>query len=80
MHDDRFALQQYRSESSHDVEELLDDVEKSSHLLEEALAVLSLFQHDGSEPRAVLEESLHVVFQSTHVVSGSKDDRFESRA
>jgi hypothetical protein len=72
-------LHEYRSESSHDGEELLDDLWKSSHVLEEAVAVLSIFRHDGFGPRAVVEESLQVVFQSKPVVSGSRDDRFESR-
>ncbi len=80
MVDDRSGLHQYRSESSHDRKELLDDVVKSSHVVEESVAVLSISRHDGFEPRAVLEESLHVMFQSKPVVSGSTDDGFEPRA
>jgi hypothetical protein len=80
VHDDRFELLPYRSGLSHDREESLDDVEKSSHVLEQALAVLSILRPDGSEPRAVLEESRHVVLQLRAVVSGSTDVRSESRA
>jgi hypothetical protein len=62
------------------VKESLDDVEKSSHVLEESVAVVSIFRHDRSGLRAVREESLHVVFPSKSVVSGSKDVGVESRA
>ena len=71
---------EYRSESLHDVKELLDDVEKSSQVIKEAVAVLSVLRHDGFGSQSVVEESLHVVFPSRSVVSGSIDVRFESRA
>ena len=71
---------EYRSESLHDVKELLDHLEKSSHVIKEAVAALPVFRRDGFGSTSVLEESLHVVFQSKSVVSGSRDDRFESRA
>jgi len=64
----------------HDVKELLDHLKKSSQALEEAVAVLSVFRRDGFWSRSVMEERLHVVFRSKSVVSGSRDDRFESRA
>jgi hypothetical protein len=73
-------LHQYRSESSHDGEELLDDVEKSSHVREEAIAVLSILRRDGFGSKSVLEESPHVVFPSRSVAAGSTDVRFEPRA
>jgi hypothetical protein len=73
-------LHEYRSESLHDVKELLDHLEKSSHVIKEAAAVPPIFRRDGFGSTSVLEESLHVVFQSKSVVSGSRDDRFESRA
>ena len=62
------------------MKELLDHLKKSSHVLEEVVAVLSVFRHDGFGSESVLEESLHVVFRSKSVVSRSRDDRFESRA
>ena len=80
MVDDRCGSHEYRSESSHDGEESLDDLEKSSHVLEEAVAVLPILRHDGCESRAVVEESLHVVLRPMPVVSGSRDDGLESRA
>jgi hypothetical protein len=69
--DDRFGLLEYRSELSQHVKELLDDVEKSSHVIEPWVAVLSALRQDGSG-------SLDVVFPSKSVVSGSRHDRFES--
>jgi len=62
------------------VKELLDHLKKSSHVLEEAIAVLSAFRRDGFWSKSVMEESLHVVFRSKSVVSCSRDDRFEARA
>jgi hypothetical protein len=73
-------LLEYRCESLHDVKELLDHLEKSSHVIKGAVAVLPILRRDGFDSTSVLEESLHVVFQSKSVVSGSRDDRFESRA
>ena len=64
----------------HDVKELLDHLKKSSQVLEEAVAVLSVFRRDGFWSKSVMEESLHVVFRSKSVVSSSRDDRFEPRA
>jgi hypothetical protein len=64
----------------HDVEELLDHVEKSSHAIEEAAAVPRIFRDDGFGSKSVVYESLHVVSRSKSVVSESRDDRFESRA
>jgi hypothetical protein len=64
----------------HDVEELLDHVEKSSHAIEEAAAVPRIFRDDGSGSQSVVYESLHVGFRFKSVVSESRDDRFESRA
>ena len=55
-------------------------MEKSSYVREEAVAVLSVFRPDGFESRSDLEESLHVVFPSKAVVSGSTHVRFESTA
>ena len=80
MRDDGFELLEYRCERLHDAKELLDQLEKSSHAIKEAVAVLPIFRRDGSGFKSVLEESFHVVFQSKSVVSGSRDDRFESRA
>jgi hypothetical protein len=62
MQNDRFRSLEYRSELSHDVKELLDDVKKSSQVIEQALAVLPILRHDGFGSTSVLEESLHVVF------------------
>jgi hypothetical protein len=67
MQGDRFALHEYRSESSNDGEESLDDVEKSSHVLEEAAAALPAFRHDGFGFTDVVEESLHVVLEFSEV-------------
>jgi hypothetical protein len=39
--DERFGFVEYRSETSHDVKELLDYLKDASHVLEEAVAVLS---------------------------------------
>ena len=39
------------------MKELLDHLKKSSHVLEAALAVLSIFRHDGFGSKSVLEES-----------------------
>ena len=64
----------------HDVKELLDRLKKSSHVLEEAVAVLSAFRRDGFWSKSVMEKSLHLVFRSKSVVSSSRDDRFESGA
>jgi len=64
----------------HDVKELLDRLKESSHVMEEAVAVLSAFRLDGFWSKSVIEQSLHVVFRPRSVVSGSRDDRFESRA
>jgi hypothetical protein len=64
----------------HDVEELLDHVEQSSHAIEEAAAAPPIARDDRFGSRSVLEEALHVVFRSKSVVSESRDDRFESRA
>jgi hypothetical protein len=72
-------LSHYRSELLHDVKELFDHLEESSHALEQLLAVLSVFRHDRLEPTAVLEESLHVLFESKSVFCGSTDVRSESR-
>ena len=80
MRDDGFGLLEYRCERLHDVEELLDHLEKSSDAIKEAVAVPPIFRHDGLGSTSVLEESLHVVFRSKSVGSGSRDDRFESRA
>jgi hypothetical protein len=55
-------------------------MEKSSHVLEELLAVLSVFSHDGFGSRSVLEESLHVVIVSKPVPSASRDEQSESKA
>ena len=59
---------------------LLDHRKKSSQVMEEAVAVLSVFRRDGFCSKSVLDESLHVVFKPRSVISGSRDDRFESRA
>jgi hypothetical protein len=80
LEDDGFRLLEYRCESLHDVKELLDHLEKSSHVIKEAVAVLPVLRPDGFAAKSVRDESLHVVFQSKSVVSGSRDDRFESRA
>ena len=64
----------------HDVKELLDRLKKSSHVMEEAVAVLSAFRSDGFWSKSVVEKSLHVVFRSKSVVSESRDGRFESGA
>ena len=64
----------------HDVKELLDHLKKSSHVLEQAVAVLSVLRHDGFCSKSVLDESLHVVFKPRSVISGSRDDRFEAGA
>ena len=63
-----------------DLKEFLEDLEKSSQVLEEAVAVRSILREGRFRPRSVLEESLHVLFESKSVVSGLRDDRFESRA
>jgi hypothetical protein len=65
---------------SHDVKEFLDDVEKSSHVVEEAVAVVSVFRHDGFGAKSVVEEPLPVGFPTKSVASGSRGDGFESRA
>ena len=80
MEDDRFQLLAYGCERFHDVTELLDHLKESSQMMEESVAVLSVFRHDGSGFKSVLEESLHVVFGSKSVVSGPTDVRFEPRA
>jgi hypothetical protein len=67
-------------ESSQHVKQSSPDVEKSSHVLEELPAVLRILSRDGSGSKSVLHESFHVVFPSRPVASGSRDDRFESRA
>ena len=64
----------------HDVKELLDHRKKSSHVMDEAVAVLSAFRRDGFWSKSVMEKSLHLVFRSKSVVSSSRDDRFEPRA
>jgi hypothetical protein len=38
---DRFGFVAYRSETSHDVKELLDQLKDSSHVRKDAVAVLS---------------------------------------
>jgi hypothetical protein len=63
LRDDGSGLLEYRCERLHDVEELLDHLEKSSHAIKEAVAVRPIFRHDGFGSRSVLEESLHVVFR-----------------
>jgi hypothetical protein len=62
------------------VKESSQHLEKSSPLLEELLAVLPFLSGDGFGFRSVLEESLHLVFRSKPVVSGSQEERFESKA
>ena len=62
------------------MKELLDDLKKSSQVLEEAVAVLSIFREDRFRRGSVLQESLHVLSKLKSVVSGPRDDRFESRA
>jgi len=52
-------------------------VEKSLHVIKEAVAVLPVFRHDRFRSKSVVEESLHVVFASRSVVFGARDDRFE---
>jgi hypothetical protein len=64
----------------HDVEELLDHLEKSSQAIEEAAAVARIFRDDGFGSKSVARKSRHVVFRSKSVVSEPRDDRFESRA
>ena len=86
LHDVKELLQDVKEllqdvkELLQDVKELLDHLKKSSHVLEQAVAVLSVLRHDGFCSKSVLDESLHVVLKSRSVVSGSRDDRFESRA
>ena len=80
MVDDGFAFLEYRCEWLHDVKELLDHLEKSSQVIKQAVAVLSVFRHDGFDSKSVLEESLHVVFRSKPVVSESTDVGFKPRA
>ena len=63
-----------------DVKEFLEDLKKSSQVLDESVAVLSIFRGDRFRPRSVLEELLHVLLKLESVVSGLRDDRFESRA
>jgi hypothetical protein len=67
-------------ESSQHVEESSQHVEESSQYLELLLAVLSVFRADGFGCLAVLEESLHVVFPSVAVASGSQDGMCESKS
>jgi hypothetical protein len=77
---DGFGLLHHRCKRLHDVEELLDHVEKSSHAIEEAAAAPPISRDDGFGFKSVARESRHVVFRSRSVVSESRDDRFESRA
>ena len=62
------------------LKKLLDHLKKSSQVLEETVAALSVSRHDGSCSKSVRDESLHAVLKSKSGVSGSRDDRFESRA
>jgi len=79
LHDVKELLHDVK-ELLHDVKELLDHLKKSSHVMEEAVAVLSAFRRDGFRSKSVMEKSLHVVSRSKSVVSGSRDDRFEAGA
>jgi hypothetical protein len=65
---------------SHYREERFDDVGESSHVLEQSLAVLPIFRHDGFGSKSVVEEPLHVVLSSKSVALGSLDDGCEPRA
>jgi hypothetical protein len=76
IRDDGFEFLHHRCKRFHDVEELLDHLEKSSQAIEEAAAVPRIFRDDGSGSKSVVYESLHVVFRSKSVVSESRDDRF----
>jgi hypothetical protein len=73
-------LREELKESSQHLKESSQRLKESSQLLEELLAVLLFFSPDGFGSESVVEESLHVVFPSKPVGSGSRDDRFESRA
>ena len=77
---DGFGLLHHRGKRLHDVEELLDHVEKSSHAIEVAAAAPPISRSDGFGSKSVARESLHDVSRSKSVVSESRDDRFESRA
>jgi hypothetical protein len=73
-------LLHHRCKRFHDVEELLDHLEKSSPTIEEPVAMLRILRDDVSGSKSVVRESLHVVFRSKSVVSKSRDDRSEPRA
>jgi hypothetical protein len=62
--DDRCRWLEYRSETGQYVKELLDYLEKSSPVIEEALAVLPSLRHDGFGFKSVLEESQNGRFES----------------
>ena len=80
MQPDRSGLLEGRSEMSHDVKEFLDDVEKSSHVVEDAVAVVLVFRHDGFGAESLVEESLPVGLPTKSVASGPRDNGFESTA
>ncbi len=78
--EDRFGSREDRSESFDDVEQSSHDLTKSSHVLEEAAAVLSVFPHGRFGSTAVVDKSLEVLFQSSAVTSGLRENLSDSRA
>ncbi len=55
-------------------------MEKSSHDVEQALAVLAVFSNGRFDFEAVIERSFHVVLHSLPSLSESKESGLESRA
>jgi hypothetical protein len=76
----RSGFEEDGSELPQRLEESLEQMEKSSQLLEELLALLSVFSQNGFGSKSVLGESIHDVFPSKPVASASRDARSESKA
>jgi hypothetical protein len=71
--EDRFGSREDGSKS-------WDDVEQSSHDLEQAAAVLAVFSNGRFDFAAVIERSSHVVLHSLPSLSESQESVLESRA
>src|SRR5580658_6132544 len=71
--DDRFGSREDSSKSC-------DDVEQSSHDLEQAAAVLAVLSNGRFDFAAVIERSFHVVLHSLPSLSESQESVLESRA
>jgi len=78
--EDRFGPRDDRSESLHDLVQSWQDVEKSSHVLEEAVAVLPVFRESRSGFRHVIEKSLHVLPRARSCLSDVREGLEELRA